>query len=179
MQCIICLEEEDEIFENANNDEPNDDEINNGKISQLRCISSKNCRFYAHQKCILNWHKTINKYECPICHFILPNAAEEITETRDVESANQNVIVNSRRHRMIDIDSDDDDFILNRIAQFNLRHNRRIVHVDSPRARISLAGTENNLNDIRNLRDEKRYLAGMGICILLMCFMAGMLAFFN
>lgn len=188
MQCIICLEEDDlnennEVNEDNEVNEVNEDnevnENNNSKITLLRCISSKNCTFYAHQKCILKWHNTINKYECPICHFILPNAAEETIQTRNVESANQNINLGSRRHRTIDIESDDDDFILNRIAEFNLRHNRNIAHVDSPRPRIGLARVEENLNEIHNLRDEKRYLAVMSVCILLMCFTAGMFAFFK
>ena len=174
MQCIICLEEEDEILETREIDEIDEThEINRDRIRLLRCISSKNCTFCAHQKCIFDWHKTINKYECPICHFILPNEIVNNNHTPTIETGTSEL----SRTRIIDIESDDDDFILNRVIRFNLHHPERVIRVDRLRPPTTLIRTEYHLNELVRMRHDRIYLTGMCMCILSMCFLTGIFTF--
>lgn len=214
MQCIICLEEEGELI---GCDEC--DEIGGNRISLLRCISPNNCTFYAHQKCILEWHNTINQYECPICHFILPNEVVSHNDNSNVarnipplavrspvhspvhspthnvaHSAIHNAMHNVAhvsvpvsaprnprifRTRTMNIEDDDPNRVLNRIARFNLRRAERSVHIDGRRNSNTLTRAERHLNEIEQLRYEKNWLTGICISIISLCFLAGILTYIN
>ena len=205
MQCIICLEEEGELIGGNECDES--DEIGGNRISLLRCISPNNCTFYAHQKCILEWHNTINQYECPICHFILPNEVvshdDNSNAARSAVHSPANNVVHSAIHnamhnvahvsvpvsaprnprifrtRAMDIEDDDPNRVLNRIARFNLRRAERSVHIDGRRNSNTLTRAERHFNEIEQLRYEKNWLTGICISIISLCFLAGILTYIN
>ena len=169
MQCIICLEEEGE-----------NNESNENKILLLRCISSKNCTFYAHYKCIRDWHKTINQFECPICHFILPNEAQRVESSagstpRPANNRVRNINVENHVHdnNYNNYNNyDNTNLVLERIGQMELRRTE-----SSLRRRLS-ADELDNLNAVA-LRNNQNYIVIMCCCIMLLCFIATAFALIN
>lgn len=176
MQCIICLEEEGE-----------DNESNENKILLLRCISSKNCTFYAHYKCIHDWHKTINQFECPICHFILPNEVQSAERSagntpRPANNRMRNINVENHDNHNQNHDNhnhdnnynnyDNANLVLERIGQMELRRAE-----SSLRRRLSADELENL--DAATLRNNQNYIVLMCCCVMLLCFLATAFALIN
>tara|TARA_B100001540_G_scaffold142918_1_gene126883 strand:+ start:1080 stop:1592 length:513 start_codon:yes stop_codon:yes gene_type:complete len=169
MQCIICLIEDEDVV-------------------SLQCISSSGCKFHAHASCISEWHKVINKYECPICHFILPNEIK--SNQSESENDNENEIPNRiinypsdrmRSNRVIQVNTgyDSDAMILERISRINIRR-AELLNNNNPRVIIRNRINDNQLIEeisLNSLRDNQKKVVCLCSAMMIIVILVGCVAF--
>ena len=170
MQCIICLIEDDDVI-------------------TLQCISSNSCKFQAHPSCICQWHKVINKYECPICHFILPNEAtnnsninEEIESINDNPDNNQESVrvpirapIHQPNNDIIYINNDESPF--ERVSRINQR-----IELLNSRTRVVVRNNivgDQRVDDINSsaMRKEQKQVICLCSAIIILCLIVACVIF--
>ena len=169
MQCIICLIEDDDVI-------------------SLQCISSNSCKFQAHPSCICKWHKVINKYECPICHFILPNEATNNSNiNEEIESINDNqesvrvpirVPIHEANNDIIYINNEDrNDLVFERVSRINQR-----IEVLNSRSRVVVRNNvvgDQIVEEINSsaIRKEQKQVICLCSAIIILCLVAACVIF--